>query len=485
MSEDRGGTAACGSKKPISVKGSRPERQGKKKRLLSMKEKGEVLKKLDTGMGPVAVGNFFNISESTVRGIRAKRIEIQRFLKDARGSSVIEVAHITHPTSKLMVTTEHYLKKYIEDKNDRNVCISSAKAREKAREIYAAVARKLTIDNPPPFSASSGWFSRFKKRHSLKRARCLGEAADAPTHEVESFTDVLKQLIEGGGYDLRQIFNADETGFHWKQQPRSTIIAKQKKPRGHKESKQRFSVLFTVNATGDCKLKPLVLYTAARPRPYRHKDMKNLNVHWVSNKKGYMTTVTFLDWFDNHFIPEGKEYCERNNLAFKLMLLLDNAPGHPTFLRGRHPNCEVVFLPPNTTSIIQPLDQEIIANVKLEFYRRTWKKLEEALDTDDILLQVEEEIDEPDQQTGDPSAELQVEEEIDEPDKQTGDPSAERQLQVDDVHVSDEPYGQTGVHPQAEVCMFVRTSGNATHAPFITTYDIVRFFFFNTSCCLG
>ncbi|XP_050717334.1 tigger transposable element-derived protein 7-like [Eriocheir sinensis] len=206
--------------------------------------------------------------------------------------------------------------------------------------------------------------------------------------------------------------------------------------------------------------------------------MKNLNVHWVSNKKGYMTTVTFLDWFDNHFIPEGKEYCERNNLAFKLMLLLDNAPGHPTFLRGRHPNCEVVFLPPNTTSIIQPLDQEIIANVKLEFYRRTWKKLEEALDTDDILLQVEEEIDEPDQQTGDPSAELQVEEEIDEPDKQTGDPSAERQLQVDDVHVSDEPYGQTGVHPQAEVCMFVRTSGNATHAPFITTYDIVRFFFF-------
>ena len=183
MSENRGGTAACGSKKPVSVKGSRPERQGKKKRLLSMKEKGEVLKKLDTGMEPVAVWNFFNISESTVRGIRAKRIEIQRFLKDARGSSVIEVAHITHPTSKLMVTTEHYLKKYIEDKNDRNVCISSAKAREKAREIYAAVARKLTIDNPSTFSASSGWFSRFKKRHSLKRAQSLSEAADTPKED--------------------------------------------------------------------------------------------------------------------------------------------------------------------------------------------------------------------------------------------------------------------------------------------------------------
>ncbi|XP_045103989.1 tigger transposable element-derived protein 1-like [Portunus trituberculatus] len=243
-----------------------------------MKEKGEVLDKLDAGMGPVAVGNLFNISESTVRVIRAKREEIKRFLKDARGSSVIQVAHITHPTSKLMVTTEHYLKKYIVDKNDRNVCISSGKVRQKAREIYAAVARKLNIDNPPPFSASNGWFSRFKKRHSFKRARCLGETADASTEEVESFIGVLKQMIEDGGYDLRQIFNADETGFHWKQQPKSTIIAKERKPRGHKESKQRFSVLFTVNATGDCKMKPLVLYTAARPHPYRNKDVKNLNV---------------------------------------------------------------------------------------------------------------------------------------------------------------------------------------------------------------
>ena len=31
-----------------------------------MKEKGEVLDKLDAGMGPVAVGKLFNISESVL-----------------------------------------------------------------------------------------------------------------------------------------------------------------------------------------------------------------------------------------------------------------------------------------------------------------------------------------------------------------------------------------------------------------------------------
>lgn len=84
MSGNKGGTAACGSKKPTSAKGSRPERQGKKKRLLNMKEKGEVLDKLDAGMGPVAVGNLFNISESTVRGIRAVGGEFSRGSRQKR-----------------------------------------------------------------------------------------------------------------------------------------------------------------------------------------------------------------------------------------------------------------------------------------------------------------------------------------------------------------------------------------------------------------
>ncbi len=54
------------------------------------------------------------------------------FPEDACGSSVIQVAHIMHPTSKLMVTTERYLNKYIDDKNYGDVFISSGKTRQKA-----------------------------------------------------------------------------------------------------------------------------------------------------------------------------------------------------------------------------------------------------------------------------------------------------------------------------------------------------------------
>ena len=76
-----------------------------------------------------------------------------------------------------------------------------------------------------------------------------------------------------------------------------------------------------------------------------------------------------------HFVPGSQDHCKKNNLAFKVVLFLDNAPGHAKYLVGRHPCVQVVFLPPNTTSKLQPLDQEVIANVKILFYGMIHNKM--------------------------------------------------------------------------------------------------------------
>jgi len=63
--------------------------------------------------------------------------------------------------------------------------------------------------------------------------------------------------------------------------------------------------------------------------------------------------------------------------------MLDNAPGHPLDLK--HLNVEILFLPPNTTSIIQPLDQGIISTFKAYYIRRTFEKILDDIDQDENL----------------------------------------------------------------------------------------------------
>jgi hypothetical protein len=77
-----------------------------------------------------------------------------------------------------------------------------------------------------------------------------------------------------------------------------------------------------------------------------------------------------------------KGYC-KENIPFKIILLLDYAPGHPRTLDDLNPNVRVIFLPPNTTSLLQPMDQCVIAAFKLYDLKRTFTKCITAIDTEE------------------------------------------------------------------------------------------------------
>ena len=60
----------------------------------------------------------------------------------------------------------------------------------------------------------------------------------------------------------------------------------------------------------------------------------------------------YMDWFYHCFVPQVERYLAEQNLAFKILLLVNNAPSHPRYLKVAHPNVVVILLPPNTTSLI-------------------------------------------------------------------------------------------------------------------------------------
>ncbi|KAJ8869621.1 hypothetical protein PR048_028613 [Dryococelus australis] len=123
----------------------------------------------------------------------------------------------------------------------------------------------------------------------------------------------------------------------------------------HKASKGRFTLLLGCNAAGDSKLEPQLVYHSENPRALKGNPKETLSVIWKSNSKAWVTSALFKDWFVNHFLPEVKHYCKQKNFAFKALVLLDNAPGHPQALQDLCPGVKVIILPPNT-SLIQSMD---------------------------------------------------------------------------------------------------------------------------------
>lgn len=156
------------------------------------------------------------------------------------------------------------------------------------------------------------------------------------------------------------------------------IFTKERTAPGFKAAKDRLTLALGGNAEGDVKLKPLLVYSHENPRALKNTSKPSLPVYWKSSKKAWVTTSIFHDYIYNYFSPFVSRYTSANNLANKALLLLDNAPAHTPAMVDWCANVQVCFLPPNTTSLIQPCDQGLISTFKSYYTRRAMHALSVA-----------------------------------------------------------------------------------------------------------
>lgn len=108
--------------------------------------------------------------------------------------------------------------------------------------------------------------------------------------------------------------------------------------------------------TGSCKRKLLVIGKAKKPRCF--KNIQSLPVTYENNTKSWMKSQIFEKWlrsWDSELKSGGK----------KILLLVDNCPAHPVVSNLKCIN--LVFLPPNVTSVLQPMDQGVIKALKTQY----------------------------------------------------------------------------------------------------------------------
>lgn len=193
------------------------------------------------------------------------------------------------------------------------------------------------------------------------------EAAEKFVAEFNNFVTTENLLSE-------QIFNADESGLYWKCLPSKTLaFQKEKSVPGHKSSNERLTIMTCSNVTGSKKLRLVVIGKAKKPQSIKGNEAKNLPVHYFNQKKRLDESSIFQEWFTKNFIPQVCDFLKSKNLPEKAVLLLDNAPSHPSeaLLKSDDGKIFVIYLPPNVTALIQPMDQGVIAGLirstKLQF----------------------------------------------------------------------------------------------------------------------
>ena len=187
------------------------------------------------------------------------------------------------------------------------------------------------------------------------------ESMTAPWKET-----VLPAIISN--YEPRNIFNADEFGLFYQVLPKKTLNLKGEKCSAGKNSNIRLTGLTAANMIGE-KLPMFVIGKSQKPRCFKH--IKSLPCRYRAQKKIWINSELFEEWVREQ---DGKFENEDRKVA----LIIDNCPTHPVIENFK--SITLYFLPPNTTSALQPMDQGVIWSLKSKYRTHIIQKVLAAID---------------------------------------------------------------------------------------------------------
>ena len=120
------------------------------------------------------------------------------------------------------------------------------------------------------------------------------------------------------------------------------------------------------SAAGE-KLPIFVIGKSAKPRYF--KNVKSLPCRYRSQVKSWLNSFFFDVW-----VKELDKMFEKENR--KVILIVNNCPAHPNTEGFKA--VELVFLPPNTTSKTQPMDQGVIRSLKAKYRKKNHSKADQS-----------------------------------------------------------------------------------------------------------
>ncbi|KAJ8897154.1 hypothetical protein PR048_002500 [Dryococelus australis] len=146
--------------------------------------------------------------------------------------------------------------------------------------------------------------------------------------------------------------------------PDKTFVLKGETCHMSKQSKERLTMLVGANMDGTEKLPLLEIGKPRKPQCF--SNTKTFPCKYINNKSAWMTSAIFEGYVR---ALDAKMVCNNR----KILLFMDHCPARPVISNLR--NIKIEFLPPNSTSVLQPMDQGVIKILKHQFHKHFVSRL--------------------------------------------------------------------------------------------------------------
>jgi hypothetical protein len=317
-----------------------------KRKALTLQEKLNVIRKVEANQNVtrVQLAKELNMPVTTLNGIMAKKNVMFTRMGDV-------TLNIKRSRVGKYYKVEEKLLVWFKQMAAVGVPIDGTIIRAKAVET----ASRLNVE----FNPSNGWIDRFMKRTGLVLRTISGESQSVNPTEAEIWkTEHLPHLLEG--YRPCDVFSADESGLFYTLLPNRTYAFRGEKCHGGKLRKGRITVLVAANMDGSEKLPLLV--TGRSEKQGSFENSTSFPLKYRHNKTAWMTCILFEDFLQT---LNAKMAAKNRNI----LLFIDNCAAHRKNV-SHFSNVRVEFLPPNMTSVVQPMEQGVIKVLKHQFRKR-------------------------------------------------------------------------------------------------------------------
>lgn len=215
------------------------------------------------------------------------------------------------------------------------------------------------------------WIRQFLKRNQRIRA-ILGvkihhKRIEGTQWEVmKDFYDRFSETMKRYHVSPDHIWNMDETGLHVGKGSNGRVLGenrgKSKTYARDPDIKEWVTIIECINAAGS-RLRPLVIF---KGRDIQSTWFSDTSPDWryTTSVNGWTSNELGLEWFTNSFLKEAVPPAESE---IHTILVMDNHASHTTpeiqHLCLLH-HVHIVFLPPHSSHILQPLDLSYFGPLK-------------------------------------------------------------------------------------------------------------------------